>query len=106
MKEERTVRECTFRPSPTSPPTVVLVDPDPLSPRRYSHNARWTWNEEEGMFFAGLVLETHLRNMTDETQMAGMACAIKYLSGVLNTDSRHTEEKARKKRLTPKRKRA
>ena len=105
MKEERTVRECTYRPSPTSAATVVLIDPDPLSPRRYSHCARWTWNEEEGIFFATLVLQTHIENMTHPDQMAAMAGATKYLLGLIDDKGGQRKDEQRKKRLTPKRKR-
>lgn len=105
MKEERTVREATYRPSPTSPPCVVLIDPDPLSPKRYSHNARWTWNEEEGMFFASLVIETHMRAMTDPALMAEMAATLTYLHRNLDLDGGTRQSIGQKKRLTPQRKR-
>jgi hypothetical protein len=103
MKEERTVRECTYRPSPTSPPCVVLVDPDHLSPKRYSHNARWTWTEEEGMFFASLVLQTHMQHMQDGPLMAAMADSVKYLLNTLDDQGGQRKDEKRKKRLTPKR---
>jgi hypothetical protein len=106
MKSERTVRECSYRPSPTSAETVVLVDPDPLSPKRYSHCARWTWNEEEGIFFASLVLQTHIASMPDTAQMAEMAATIAYLLALIDDKGGQRKDNHLKKRLTPKRKRA
>lgn len=106
MRADRIVRECTYRPSPTSPPCTVLVDPDHLSPKRFNHNARWSWTEEEGMFFASLVLETVLQRTTDPAKMAAMATILETIDTSLGIAGGHRTEVSTKKRLTPKRKRA
>ena len=113
MKHERTVLECTFQASDTAAPCVILMDPDPLSARRVSHTARWTWTDEEAIFFASCVLsqlisdlQTQTRNRVPASLMAGMADTHAFLCGRIDPDLNLTKVVAQKKRLTPKRKRA
>jgi hypothetical protein len=111
VKHERTVRECTFQASDTAPPCVVLVDPDNLSPKRYSHNARWTWTEEESLFFASLVLSTLVadlnanpKNRTPQHMMDRLADSVSFLNNRIDPQATKRKVTARKKRLVPKRK--
>ena len=106
MKAERTVRECTYRPSPTSAPCVVLIDPDPLSAKRYSHNARWTWSEEEGIFFATLVMQAQMAYMADCPNKELLGQAVTHLLNQIDDKGGQRKDESKKKRLTPKRKRA
>lgn len=111
MKYERTVKECTYRPSDTAPPCVVLIDPDPLSAKRFTHGARWTWTDEEALFFASLVLTTRIDDMTasgHNQRTAGviesLTKARNYITGIIDPNDIHVQRRATKKRLTPKRK--
>lgn len=111
MKHERTVRECTFQASDTAPPCVIIIDPDPLSARRFSHAARWTWTDEEALFMASIVLDT-LRTDCDASPrrtlntnvQTGLTHVLAHLSSIINPGGEQVATVARKKRLTPKRK--
>lgn len=104
VRADRVVRECTYRPSITSPPTTILVDPDAMSAKRFSHTARWTWTDEEAMFFASLVLETIKPRLKDGEQMAGLASTLDYINDQLGAGEALRTENKLKKRLTHKRK--
>lgn len=111
MKHERTVKECTYQASTSAPPCTVLLDPDPLSAKRLSHTARWTWTDEECLFLALVILEQRMDEEVNRAKptmhadtLAGMATICKYLGDVIGVDAKHVKTKHKQKRLTPKRK--
>lgn len=100
MHEQRTIVEHTYRPSPSSPPCVIRVDPDPLSHRRIGHEARWTWTEEEAMFFTSVVLEI-LAGRKDAKHLHTPIAAIReQIDILLNVWTGSVSTATKKKRLS------